>query len=153
MEIPCEDLLAKHLAEDAAPEPLGAGSLVQGRAEKRLQTLQHTTFTRSFYLKNLMVVGAATAASLCFGNAGYIYLTVAFVQILKAFTPVFVVAMLGLTGIETPSKAVVASVLMISVGTAIASAWTEKLTQGLMPDEALTAVLGAMALLTLARQM
>ena len=86
-----------------------------------VQTLQHTTFSWQFYIKNMMVVGAATAASLCFGNAGYIYLTVSFVQILKAFTPVFVVAMLGITGIDTPSRAVVASVLMISVGTAIAS--------------------------------
>lgn len=74
------------------------------------------------------MVGAATAASLCFGNAGYLYLTVSFVQILKvptivaarrklapvallmnilqAFTPVFVVAMLYCTSIETPSRRV-----------------------------------------------
>ena len=44
--------------------------------------------TWPFYLRNMMVVGGATAASLCFGNAGYLYLTVSFVQILKAFTPV-----------------------------------------------------------------
>ena len=39
--------------------------------------------TWPFYLRNMMVVGGATAASLCFGNAGYLYLTVSFVQILK----------------------------------------------------------------------
>ena len=58
----------------------------------------------SFYVRNMGVVGAATAASLCFGNAGYLYLTVSFVQILKAFTPVFVVAMLFFTRVETPSR-------------------------------------------------
>lgn len=88
----------------------------------RLQQLEHTNLTWPFYLRNMMAVGGATAASLCFGNAGYMYLTVSFVQILKAFTPVFVVAMLGLTGIEVPSRKVVLSVLMISTGTAIASA-------------------------------
>ena len=75
-----------------------------------------------FYLRNMMVVGAATAASLCFGNAGYLFLTVSFVQILKAFTPVFVVAMLYCTAIETPSRRVVGAVIMICVGTSLASA-------------------------------
>lgn len=78
--------------------------------------------TWSFYLKNMAVVGAATAASLSFGNAGYLYLTVSFVQILKAFTPVVVVLMLYLTAVEIPSRRVTFSVIMICVGTSIASA-------------------------------
>ena len=78
--------------------------------------------TWPFYLRNMMVVGGATAASLCFGNAGYLYLTVSFVQILKAFTPVFVVGMLFFTNVETPSKRVCFAVFMICVGTSIASA-------------------------------
>ena len=54
----------------------------------RLQPLtcaKHVTWP--FYLRNMFVVGGATAASLCFGNAGYLYLTVSFVQILKVFSP------------------------------------------------------------------
>ena len=54
----------------------------------RLQPLtcaKHVTWP--FYLRNMVVVGGATAASLCFGNAGYLYLTVSFVQILKVFSP------------------------------------------------------------------
>ena len=77
--------------------------------------------TWPFYLRNMMVVGGATAASLCFGNAGYLFLTVSFVQILKAFTPVFVVAMLYCTAIETPSRRVTLSVAGICVGTSLAS--------------------------------
>ncbi|KAL1528360.1 hypothetical protein AB1Y20_009713 [Prymnesium parvum] len=89
----------------------------------RLQPLTQAHQVRwSFFVRNMGVVGAATAASLCFGNAGYLYLTVSFVQILKAFTPVFVVAMLFCTGVETPSKRVCFAVLMICVGTSIASA-------------------------------
>lgn len=49
-------------------------------------------------------------------------LSVSFVQILKAFTPVFVVALLHVAGIETPSRSVCIAVGMIFVGTAIASA-------------------------------
>ncbi|KAL3915225.1 MAG: hypothetical protein SGPRY_007321, partial [Prymnesium sp.] len=43
-------------------------------------------------------------------------------NILQAFTPVFVVAMLYCTSIETPSRRVCFAVLMICVGTSIASA-------------------------------
>ena len=78
--------------------------------------------TWPFYLRNMMVVGGATAASLCFGNAGYLFLTISFVQILKAFTPVFVVAMLYMTGIDVPSRRVTFSVIALCVGTSIASA-------------------------------
>jgi len=77
--------------------------------------------TWSFYLRNMMLVGAATAASLCFGNAGYLFLTVSFVQILKAFTPVFVVLMLFCSGVETPSARVSLSVALICIATSIAS--------------------------------
>lgn len=75
----------------------------------------------SFYARNLNVVGASFAASLCFGNAGYIYLSVSFVQILKAFTPCAVVAMLYATNMDVPSRNVTLSVIMMSVGTAVAS--------------------------------
>ena len=87
----------------------------------RLQTLLNAHLVRwDFYLRNMGVVGAATAASLCFGNAGYLFLTVSFVQILKAFTPVFVVVMLYCTAVETPSRRVCFAVFMICVGTSIA---------------------------------
>jgi len=77
--------------------------------------------TWPFYLRNMMVVGGATAASLCFGNAGYLFLTVSFVQILKAFTPVFVVAMLYVTRVDVPSRRVTFSVVALCLGTSIAS--------------------------------
>mmetsp|Transcript_10797 Transcript_10797/g.32191 ORF Transcript_10797/g.32191 Transcript_10797/m.32191 type:complete len:251 (+) Transcript_10797:1-753(+) len=69
----------------------------------------------------MVVVGAAFASSLCFGNAGYMYLTVSFVQILKAFTPCVVVAGLALSGVDYPSTRVALSVLGMSLGTVLAS--------------------------------
>jgi len=98
------------------------GSLVAIRL-LRVQELEgQEQVTWPFYMRNMAVVGAATAASLSFGNAGYLFLTVSFVQILKAFTPVVVVLMLYVTAVEIPSKRVTFSVLMIAAGTAIASA-------------------------------
>jgi len=88
-----------------------------------LQTLQHAEqVTWSFYLRNMGVIGAANASSLWLGNSVYMYLTVSFVQMLKAFTPGFIVMLLFLMRVETPSRKVVGAVLMICVGTAIASA-------------------------------
>ena len=82
---------------------------------------QAQKMTWSFYRRNMVVVGAAFAASLCFGNAGYMYLTVSFVQMLKAFTPCVVVAMLYVTGVDSPSQKVSLSVLGMSLGTVVAS--------------------------------
>ena len=98
------------------------GSFVAIRLCEVQPLLNAKRVTWRFYLRNMMIVGASTAASLCFGNAGYLFLTVSFVQILKSFTPVFVVAMLFATGTETPSARVASSVLLICAATALASA-------------------------------
>jgi len=74
-----------------------------------------------FYLKNMVVVGAAFAASLSLGNAGYMYLSVSFIQMLKAFTPCVVVAALFLSGVERPSPPVAAAVAAMSAGTLLAA--------------------------------
>jgi len=71
--------------------------------------------------KSIWVVGAANAGTLIFGNAVYMYLTVSFIQMLKAFTPAVTLAMLVLFAVEIPSRRVAMSVLMICLGTAIAS--------------------------------
>mmetsp|Transcript_25874 Transcript_25874/g.73303 ORF Transcript_25874/g.73303 Transcript_25874/m.73303 type:complete len:212 (+) Transcript_25874:557-1192(+) len=52
--------------------------------------------------------------------ASYLYITVAFVQMLKAFTPVMTMTGLVLFGLERPSTRVVMCVLVICFGTAVA---------------------------------
>ena len=42
--------------------------------------------TTSFFMRNLLPIGAALAATLATGNAVYLYLPVGFIQMLKAFT-------------------------------------------------------------------
>ena len=77
--------------------------------------------TGSFYLRNMVPIGAAMAATLAAGNAVYLFLPVGFIQMLKAFTPTVTLALLWLTGIETPSRRVMLAVLGICAGTAAAS--------------------------------
>lgn len=59
-----------------------------------------------------------------FGNLIYLYLDVGFIQMLKSFAPVIIMAALFLSGIETPSRTVILSILLISVGTAITCSFT-----------------------------
>ena len=67
----------------------------------------------------MVPVGIAMAATLAFGNAVYLHLGVALIQMLKAFTPVIVMIGLVLANIERPTWQVVACVAGISVGTAV----------------------------------
>lgn len=78
--------------------------------------------TSRFYVMRIMPIGLLMALTLLFGNLSYLYLTVAFIQILKAFTPVITMGALFLAGLETPTARLVASVVVIAIGTAIAAA-------------------------------
>lgn len=66
----------------------------------------------------------AQAATLGFGNLAYLYLSVSFIQILKAATPVLTMLVLVAARLEKPSTPVTVAVSIIAVGTAIAS-WGE----------------------------
>eukprot|EP00924_Labyrinthula_sp_SR-Ha-C_P008995 snap_masked-scaffold_2-processed-gene-9.26-mRNA-1 protein AED:0.04 eAED:0.04 QI:0/0/0/1/1/1/2/0/321 len=67
--------------------------------------------TPNFYLTNFLPVGVSLALTLTFGNAVYLYLGVALIQMLKAFTPVIVMLGLFFSGLEKPRKEVVLSVV------------------------------------------
>ncbi|PSC69942.1 Triose-phosphate transporter domain isoform B [Micractinium conductrix] len=75
-----------------------------------------------FYVTKILPVGLFMALTLHFGNLVYLYLTVAFIQMLKAFTPIIAMIALFVAGLETPTRRLVASVSFIAVGTALASA-------------------------------
>ena len=56
------------------------------------------------------------------GQFPYLYLTVAFIQMLKAFSPAYMVVLLSCLGVEYPSNRVKAVVLGLCVSAAVASA-------------------------------
>lgn len=60
------------------------------------------------------------AASLGLGNAAYLYITVAFVQMLKALTPVAVMLVAFAFGLERPNRTLAVVIVAISIGVCIA---------------------------------
>ena len=67
-----------------------------------------------------MPIATLFAASLGFGNAAYLYITVAFVQMLKAATPVAVLLCSFAFGLEQPSARLLAYIVLIAAGVATA---------------------------------
>ena len=72
--------------------------------------------------RTLVLMGCASSTSLTFGQYPYLYLSVAFIQMLKAFSPAYLVLFLFLFGVETPSRRVVGIILAISACACVASA-------------------------------
>lgn len=125
-------LVNKFLLKDAGfPYPMCLSSLglvftsLMSHALVRLGKVKlnhaETVANRKFWTRNVLPVGFMTSITLFCGNAVYLHLSVAFVQMLKAFTPVIVLAIAVLFKIERPPMKMVGTVLIICVGTCVAS--------------------------------
>eukprot|EP00931_Biecheleriopsis_adriatica_P067532 TRINITY_DN41651_c0_g1_i1.p1 TRINITY_DN41651_c0_g1~~TRINITY_DN41651_c0_g1_i1.p1 ORF type:complete len:347 (+),score=66.00 TRINITY_DN41651_c0_g1_i1:17-1057(+) len=85
------------------------------------------------WLRNVVPVALCQAATLASGNAMYVHLGVGFTQMLKAGTPIFVLAVLVFMRLEPPSAAKFFFVGLITVGTLITAATTPEFSStGLM---------------------
>lgn len=73
----------------------------------------------SFYLRSALPIASLSASTLALGTASYIYLSVAMCQMLKSLAPVVTLLLLFLLQIEVPSRAEVACVLVITLGTIV----------------------------------
>lgn len=78
----------------------------------------------SLFYRRVLPVGVAYAGTLATGNMVYLLLDVGLIQMLKSFTPVVVMGLLFLTGIETPNRPVIISIIVISFGTAMTCSYT-----------------------------
>ena len=73
------------------------------------------------FLRSILPIGLLFSASLILSNTAYLYLSVAYIQMLKAFTPVAILLISWTFRIQEPSKKLGVIVLMISSGVALAS--------------------------------
>eukprot|EP00197_Chlamydomonas_leiostraca_P007176 CAMPEP_0202865760 /NCGR_PEP_ID=MMETSP1391-20130828/6339_1 /ASSEMBLY_ACC=CAM_ASM_000867 /TAXON_ID=1034604 /ORGANISM="Chlamydomonas leiostraca, Strain SAG 11-49" /LENGTH=328 /DNA_ID=CAMNT_0049545637 /DNA_START=127 /DNA_END=1113 /DNA_ORIENTATION=+ len=80
-----------------------------------------TPITREYWVQKILPVGFFMGLTLWTGNEVYLYLTVAFIQMLKAFTPVITMICLFLARLEDPTHKMIASVLLTAGGTALAA--------------------------------
>lgn len=77
--------------------------------------------TGRVYLRAIVPIGVMFSLSLIFSNLTYLYLSVAFIQMLKATTPVAVLLAGWALGVSQPSLKVFLNVSAIVVGVIIAS--------------------------------
>jgi hypothetical protein len=74
------------------------------------------------YWRTAFPVGAFYAAALAVGDATYLYIGVGLIQMLKSSTPVIIMGLSFLVGVERPTPAVLASVGLITLGTVVTCA-------------------------------
>lgn len=79
------------------------------------------TMTRELYVSSVVPIGALYAFSLWFSNSAYIYLSVSFIQMLKALMPVAVYSISILFSKESFRSTTMLNMLSISFGVAIAA--------------------------------
>ena len=122
-------MLNKDLLSHGFPYPMalsGLGMLFSGVASQYLCRRcgyldPEKSITREFYVKNIMPVGFLGAATLWLGNLVYLYLSVSLIQMMKCLTPVITMIALYLSKLEHPTKKMVMSVVLIALGTCVAS--------------------------------
>ena len=85
----------------------------------KVQAIDMSTET---YVRAIVPIGACYAFTLWVGNAAYMYLSVSFIQMLKALMPVAVFAVGCSFGTDRFDWATMANLLVVTAGVAIASA-------------------------------
>ncbi|KAG6503996.1 probable sugar phosphate/phosphate translocator At4g32390 [Zingiber officinale] len=106
------------------------------------------SMTRDLYVASVVPIGALYSLSLWFSNSAYIYLSVSFIQMLKALMPVAVYSIGVLLNKESYKSSSMLNMLSISFGVAIAAygearfdAWGVTLQLGAVAFEATRLVL------------
>ncbi|KAJ3020146.1 hypothetical protein HKX48_001252 [Thoreauomyces humboldtii] len=96
---------------------------VLAKTTSQLAGLEKVGMNPKLYLRAVVPIGMFFSASLILSNIAYVYLTVAFIQMLKAFSPVAILLVGSLLGMERPTVAtlrilsiVVAGVILSSIG-------------------------------------
>ena len=77
--------------------------------------------SKDMFLRSILPIGLLFSGSLILSNTAYLYLSVAYIQMLKAFVPVAILLISWTFRIQDPNKRLAMIVLMISSGVALAS--------------------------------
>ncbi len=77
--------------------------------------------SKELFLRSILPIGILFSASLILSNTAYLYLSVAYIQMLKAFVPVAILLISWTFRIQEPNRKLGVIVLMISSGVALAS--------------------------------
>jgi drug/metabolite transporter (DMT)-like permease len=94
---------------------------VLARTTKLLDGRKNVKMTGRTYLRAIVPIGLLYSASLVCSNMVYLYLSVAFIQMLKSAAPVAVLLTSWAWGVEEPSLKRFLNILLIVCGVALAS--------------------------------
>ncbi|KAF8861100.1 TPT-domain-containing protein [Acephala macrosclerotiorum] len=94
---------------------------ILARTTTLLDSRHEVKMTGRVYLRAIVPIGILYSASLVCSNQAYLYLSVAFIQMLKASAPAAVLLVSWLFHVATPSLTVLLNVLLIVLGVTLAS--------------------------------
>ncbi|TIB15518.1 hypothetical protein E3P92_01649 [Wallemia ichthyophaga] len=97
------------------------GTRVLAKFTNLLPDLKDVNMTKEIWVKKILPIGVFFSGSLIFSNTAYMYLSVSFIQMLKAFTPVAILVVSSAFGLSAMDKKTFGIVSMISSGVCIAS--------------------------------
>ncbi|KAK8041180.1 hypothetical protein PG994_014187 [Apiospora phragmitis] len=92
------------------------------RTTTLLDNRHSVKMTRPFYLKAVVPIGLLYSVSMVCSNLVYLYLNVAFIQMLKAASPFSTLVIAWLWGQEHPTTPMILKILVIILGVLVASA-------------------------------
>ncbi|KAI9136179.1 TPT-domain-containing protein [Paraphysoderma sedebokerense] len=94
---------------------------IMKRHTNMLPAAKNSTMTWDKYTRTVVPIGIFFSGSLIFNNKAYLHLSVAFIQMLKAATPIVVLLFSFIAGLKEPNLRLFLNVLLVVVGVAIAS--------------------------------
>lgn len=97
------------------------GTRVLQRTTHLLDGVKDVNMNKDMFLKSILPIGLLFSGSLILSNTAYLYLSVSYIQMLKAFTPVAILLISWTFRIQEPNKKLAVIVFMISSGVALAS--------------------------------
>ncbi|KAH9061087.1 hypothetical protein EDB87DRAFT_1674319 [Lactarius vividus] len=97
------------------------GTRVLQRTTHLLDGAKDVHLTKDMFVRSILPIGLLFSASLILSNTAYLYLSVAYIQMLKAFTPVAILLISWTFRIQEPNRKLAVIVFMISSGVALAS--------------------------------
>lgn len=74
-----------------------------------------------FYLFKIVPVGLSAALAIASGNKTYLFLSVSFIEMARAFMPVLTMLALWLAGLESPTRDAIKAVVLTAAGCALAA--------------------------------
>jgi len=97
------------------------GTRVLRRTTHLLDGVDEVAMTRDKFVRSVLPIGLLMSGSLVLSNSAYLHLSLSFIQMLKAFTPVAILIISISFRLQEPNRKIMAIVLLISSGVSIAS--------------------------------